>query len=99
MCMGIDQTVPSFFILVLECLALATSEPLVMADFTKAGGFHSRKSVASLAGFSGPVKKNSLPVNQNGGKIIQAQRGLHMSRHQILPNRGCADHEHPETEL
>jgi hypothetical protein len=38
--------------------------------FHEAGGFHSRRSVAALAGFSGPVKKNSLPVNQNGGKII-----------------------------
>jgi hypothetical protein len=38
--------------------------------FHEAGGFHSRRSVAALAGFSGPVKKNSLPVNQSGGKII-----------------------------
>jgi hypothetical protein len=38
--------------------------------FREAGGFHSRRSVASLAGFSGQVKKHSLPVNQNGGKII-----------------------------
>jgi hypothetical protein len=38
--------------------------------FHEAGDVHSRRSVASLAGFSGPVKKNSLPVNQNGGKII-----------------------------
>jgi hypothetical protein len=38
--------------------------------FHEAGGFQSRRSVASLAGFSGPGKRNSLPVNQNGGKII-----------------------------
>jgi len=38
--------------------------------FHEAGGFHSRRPVASLAGISGPVKKNSLPANQSGGKII-----------------------------
>jgi hypothetical protein len=38
--------------------------------FHEAAGFYSRRSVASLAGLSGPVKKISLPVNQNGGKII-----------------------------
>jgi hypothetical protein len=38
--------------------------------FHEAGGFHSRRSVAALAGFSEPVKKKSLSVNQSGGKII-----------------------------
>jgi len=38
--------------------------------FHEAGGFHSGRCVALLAGLSGPVKKKSLPVNQNGGKII-----------------------------
>jgi len=68
--MGIDQALPSFFILALEWLALAVSEPLVMADFTRPVVFTQEGPCASLAGFSGQVKKNSLPVNQNGGKII-----------------------------
>jgi hypothetical protein len=38
--------------------------------FHEAGNFHSRRFVVSLAGLSGPVKKNSLPANQSGGKII-----------------------------
>jgi hypothetical protein len=38
--------------------------------FHEAGGFHSRRFVAALAGFSEPVKKKSLSVNQSGGKII-----------------------------
>jgi hypothetical protein len=40
-----------------------------MADFTKPVVF-SQEGPSLRWGFSGPVKKNSLPVNQNGGKII-----------------------------
>jgi len=38
--------------------------------FHEAGGFRSRRSVASMAWLSRPVKKNLLSVNQSGGKII-----------------------------
>jgi hypothetical protein len=68
--MAIDQARPSFFILALESLALATSGLLVMADFTNPVVSTQAGFVASLAGLSEPVKKNSSPINQNGGKII-----------------------------
>jgi hypothetical protein len=41
-----------------------------MVDFTKPVVSTQEGFVASLAGLSGPLKKKSLPVNQNGGKII-----------------------------
>jgi hypothetical protein len=68
--MGIDHALTSLFILALESLALATAGPLVMADFTKPPVFTQEGPPLHWQGASGPVKKNSLPVNQNGGRII-----------------------------
>jgi hypothetical protein len=60
----------TFFILAVAMTRARNFRAFGDGGFHEGGGFRSRRSVASLAGFSGPVNKNSLPVNQNGGRII-----------------------------
>jgi hypothetical protein len=55
--MGIDHALPSFFILVLESLALATAEPLVTADFTKPVDFAQEGPALRWQGFRGQSRK------------------------------------------
>ena len=70
---GTSQALPSVFVLDLRMTRARNFGAFGDGGLHETVGFHSRRSHrfgGRLVGFSGPVKKNSLPANQNCGKVI-----------------------------